>query len=71
VNFEDELLPIDKFNEALKAKGEAGWFSKAQSNGALTVYKAKNGISSKGALDVSTLIGGIRAEVGQLDGEPF
>jgi hypothetical protein len=71
VLFEGELLPIEKFNEALRLKGDQGWFAKAQSNGALTVYKAKNGISKKGALDIDMLIGGIRAEIGQLDGDPF
>ncbi|HEY2043066.1 MAG TPA: DUF4157 domain-containing protein [Jatrophihabitans sp.] len=71
VLFEGDMLPIEKFNEALRVKGEAGWFAKAQSNGALTVYKAKNGISAKGALDIDMLTSGIRAEIGPLDGLPF
>lgn len=71
VLFDDELLPIEKFNEALRVKGDQGWFAKAQSNAALLAYKAKNGISSKGALDLNMLTAGIRAEIGQLDGDPF
>lgn len=50
-------LKIDEFNEKLHDLGESGLFKEAKDFGALIVYKAMNGISAKGAIDVKGLVG--------------
>jgi hypothetical protein len=50
-------LPIDQFNDRLHELGKQGLFKEAKTVGALIVYKAMNGISDKGALDVKKLVG--------------
>jgi hypothetical protein len=58
---DDELggkeLPLDKWNEALKAAGDAGLFAKASSAGARLAYKFKGGggISGGNALDIKSV----------------
>ena len=50
-------LPVDQFNDRLHELGKQSLFKKAKDVGALIVYKAMNGISDKGALDVKKLVG--------------
>ena len=58
-----QAMRLDKWNEDLKARGETGLFKQAKDNGALTVYKAQTGISSKGALNLSLLDQAIEKEL--------
>lgn len=67
VKFNGVDLEIDKFNESLRAEGERKLFKEAKTFGALVVYKAMNGISDKGALDVNKLVKGIELQIGDLD----
>ncbi|MFB8788165.1 MAG: hypothetical protein U7123_04800 [Potamolinea sp.] len=49
------IVSIAKWNEDLKAKGDAGLWEKATDSGAKAVYKIKDGISGGNAIDVSKL----------------
>ncbi|MFN6567012.1 DUF4157 domain-containing protein [Dendronalium sp. ChiSLP03b] len=62
---EGATLPLDKWNEMLKARGEAGLFKKAMDNGALTVYKKQKGISKGHAMDYEKLTQAIESEAAE------
>ena len=47
-----QRLPLDKWNEALKAAGMKGTFSQAESIGSKIAYKAAYGISGRNAINV-------------------
>ncbi|WP_199335810.1 DUF4157 domain-containing protein [Nostoc sp. FACHB-110] len=55
-------LPLDKWNEMLKARGESGLFKKAMDNGALTVYKKQKGISEGHAMDYNKVLEAMKKE---------
>jgi hypothetical protein len=58
VKVDDAYIDIVKFNDELRKLGDNGLFKKAAGFGAHVVYKASDGISAKGALDVASLASG-------------
>jgi hypothetical protein len=56
-NLGGKQLPLDKWNEALRAAGDAGLFEQARSVGARLAYKFKGGggISGGNALDIKSV----------------
>ena len=71
VKVDDADLPIVDFNLHLKAEGDRKLFKEAKTFGALVVYKAINGLSSKGAIDVDKLVNGIDKQLGRTDSDIF
>lgn len=56
-------MSLVNWNLNLKARGDAGLFKQAKDNGAWAVYKAKTGISDKGALNLELLDKAVKKEV--------
>ncbi len=69
-----KFVPITEFNTILRDLGNTTYFAEAKSVGAKIVYKAKNGISSKGALDVEKLTSAMSDAIAkdlQNEAQPF
>lgn len=62
-NDEGITLPLDKWNESLKAAGDNGLFKKAMDSGAKAVYKIKDGISGGNAIDMDLMREQIKTEI--------
>jgi len=67
VKVDGDAIDIQDFNDHLHDLGDKKLFKKAQTAGALIVYKAMGGISDKGAIDVDKFIAGLEKEIGDVD----